>query len=60
MTDAVKNIYKAIDGEMGLILEVLGADPNVFVVSSVGLKPQWPAQGIERGDLLATGLSARA
>ncbi|MGB5296410.1 MAG: alkaline phosphatase family protein [Thermoanaerobaculia bacterium] len=46
MTAAVKNIYKAIDGEMGLILEALGADPNVFVVSSVGLKPQWPAQGL--------------
>ncbi len=46
LTDAVKNIYRAIDREMGLILEELGGDPNVFVVSSVGLKPQWPAQGL--------------
>jgi len=46
MGNAVKNIYQAIDREMGLIQGVLGADPNVFVVSSVGLKPQWPAQGL--------------
>jgi predicted AlkP superfamily phosphohydrolase/phosphomutase len=46
LTDAVKNIYGAIDSEMGRILEDLGGDPNVFVVSSVGLKPQWPAQGL--------------
>lgn len=46
LTDAVKSIYQAIDRELGLVLEELGGDPNVFVVSSVGLKPQWPAQGL--------------
>ena len=46
LTDAVKNLYQAIDRELGLVLEELGGDPNVFVVSSVGLKPQWPAQGL--------------
>ena len=46
LTDAVESIYRAIDAEMGLILEELGGNPNVFVVSSVGLKPQWPAQGL--------------
>lgn len=46
LAHAVRNIYQAIDNELGCLLDELGGDPNVFVVSSVGLKPQWPAQGL--------------
>lgn len=43
---ALRDLYAAIDREMGLLLGVLPAAANVFVVSSAGLQGQYPTLGV--------------
>lgn len=44
---AIREVYQAIDREMGLLLAQLPSNANVFVISSVGLADHYPT-----GDLL--------
>lgn len=42
LTNAIRNVYQAIDRQMGLILSQAPEEANVFIVSSVGIKEQYP------------------
>ncbi|MGD1904963.1 MAG: alkaline phosphatase family protein [Leptolyngbyaceae cyanobacterium] len=55
LRDGVKSIYQAIDKEIGLILQQLPAEANVFVVSPVGLFDQYPSGGLMADFLLKLG-----
>lgn len=46
LTDGIRDIYQAIDREIGLMLEQLPSDANIFIVSSVGLHDQYPTGGL--------------
>ena len=46
LTHAVRDIYAAIDREMGLLLAHGLADANVVVVSSVGMQDHYPMGGL--------------
>lgn len=46
LSDAIRNIYQAIDKELGLLLADASADANVFVVSNVGLQEDYPSRQI--------------
>lgn len=46
LTHGIRNIYQAIDRQIGLLLEQLPSEANIFVVSSVGLHDQYPAGGL--------------
>jgi predicted AlkP superfamily phosphohydrolase/phosphomutase len=41
LTNAIRDIYKAIDAEIGLILKQLD-NPNISIVSSVGIEDDFP------------------
>jgi predicted AlkP superfamily phosphohydrolase/phosphomutase len=55
LKDAIKNLYQAIDAEFGKILDRQPPNANVFVVSSVGMKSQWPAAGLSEAIPFALG-----
>lgn len=55
LTDAIKNLYQAIDKEFGEILDRQPSNANVFIVSSVGMKSQWPAAGLSEAIPFALG-----
>jgi predicted AlkP superfamily phosphohydrolase/phosphomutase len=42
LTHAIRDIYQAIDREMGLLLAQLPRESNVFIVSSVGIEDHYP------------------
>jgi predicted AlkP superfamily phosphohydrolase/phosphomutase len=46
LTDATRSIYEAIDREMGLLLEQLPPNANVFILSSLGLTDHYPTTGL--------------
>lgn len=46
LANAVKDLYRATDEVLGSILKGWPEQSPVFVVSSVGLKEQWPAAGL--------------
>ena len=46
LADGIRDVYKAIDRELGRTLEVLPPEANVFVVSSVGMDDDFPATGL--------------
>jgi predicted AlkP superfamily phosphohydrolase/phosphomutase len=46
LTDAIRDVYQAIDRELGLVLAELSPDANVFVVSSVGMEDDYPTTGL--------------
>ncbi|MBM4264464.1 MAG: hypothetical protein FJ145_23935 [Deltaproteobacteria bacterium] len=46
LTHAIRDIYQAIDREIGLMLAQLPADANVIVVSSVGMEDDYPTTGL--------------
>ena len=46
LTHAIRNIYHAIDREMGLLLAHVPSDANVSIVSSTGLEDRYPAAGL--------------
>ena len=43
---AIRDVYIAIDRELGLLLERLPDEANVLVVSSVGMEDDFPATGL--------------
>ncbi len=55
LTDAIKNLYQAIDAAFGEILALQPPDANVVLVSSVGMKSQWPAAGLSAAIPFALG-----
>ena len=46
LVDGIRDVYRAIDREAGLLLERLPPDANVVVVSSVGMADDYPATGL--------------
>ncbi|HYO45828.1 MAG TPA: hypothetical protein VEY33_03985, partial [Gemmatimonadota bacterium] len=42
LSGGVKAIYRAVDQELGRLLEVLSPEPDVFVISNVGLIEDYP------------------
>jgi predicted AlkP superfamily phosphohydrolase/phosphomutase len=60
LAHAVRDIYRAIDDVLGAILDLLPQEANVFVVSSVGMKEQWPAAGLNEEFCLRLGYQVPA
>ncbi len=46
LSDGIRNVYQAVDRQMGLLLEKLPPESNVFVVSSVGMEDSYPTDGL--------------
>lgn len=46
LEDAIREVYRAVDREVGALLEALSADANVVIVSSVGMRDHFPATGL--------------
>ncbi|HLE26392.1 MAG TPA: alkaline phosphatase family protein [Thermodesulfobacteriota bacterium] len=46
LTHAIRNVYKGIDREIGLLLKQLPNNSNVFTVSSVGMEDDYPTAGL--------------
>jgi predicted AlkP superfamily phosphohydrolase/phosphomutase len=46
LTHAIRDVYQAIDRQMGLILAKLPSDVNVVVASSVGMEDYYPTVGL--------------
>jgi predicted AlkP superfamily phosphohydrolase/phosphomutase len=46
LVDGIRDVYRAIDREAGLLLERLPPEANVAVVSSVGMADDYPATGL--------------
>jgi predicted AlkP superfamily phosphohydrolase/phosphomutase len=46
LKDGLRDLYEATDRGIGEILRQAGDDANVFVISSVGMKSQYPAAGL--------------
>ncbi|MEM9266824.1 MAG: alkaline phosphatase family protein [Cyanobacteria bacterium P01_F01_bin.13] len=58
LKQGLKSLYQAIDREIGLILQQLPDQANVFVVSPVGLHDQYPTGGLMDDFLLKLGYRA--
>ena len=43
---AIRDVYQAIDGELGLLLKQLPEELNVFVISLFGMKDLYPTSGL--------------
>jgi len=46
LTHAIRDVYQEIDRQMGLLLARLPSEANVFIVSSTGMKDQYPNNGL--------------
>lgn len=46
LTHGIRDIYQAIDRQMGLLLAQLPDNANTFVISSVGIRDQCPTGGL--------------
>ena len=46
LSTAIRNVYQAIDQEMGLLLKQLPDESNVFVISLFGMKDLYPTTGL--------------
>jgi predicted AlkP superfamily phosphohydrolase/phosphomutase len=46
LAEGIRRLYQATDEAMGGILRQIGDNANVFVISSVGMKRQYPAAGL--------------
>lgn len=44
LAGAIREVYRSIDRQMGLLLDELPAESNVFVVSNVGLQEDYPTR----------------
>jgi predicted AlkP superfamily phosphohydrolase/phosphomutase len=42
----LRDVYQAVDRQIGLLLEELPSDANVFIVSSVGMADDYPTTGL--------------
>lgn len=49
LTNAIRDVYQAIDREMGRLLGHVPKDANVIIVSSTGLEDRYPAAGLIEG-----------
>ncbi|MGH7807211.1 MAG: alkaline phosphatase family protein [Thermodesulfobacteriota bacterium] len=58
LTTAIRNIYGAIDREIGLILAGLPDESNVFIVSSVGMEDDYPTTGLAEAFMRQLGYQA--
>lgn len=58
LTHAIRDVYQAVDQEMGKLLDELPEDANVFVVSSVGMKDDYPITGFTEAFLRKLGYQA--
>jgi predicted AlkP superfamily phosphohydrolase/phosphomutase len=43
---AIREVYSAIDRQIGILLAQLPSESNVFVLSAYGMKPQYPTSGL--------------
>lgn len=57
LTNAIRDLYAAIDREVGHLLDAVG-NANVVVLSSVGIRDQYPMTGISETLLRALGYQA--
>lgn len=55
LVDGIRDVYRAIDREVGRLLERLPSESNVFVVSSVGMEDDFPANGLIEAFCLGFG-----
>lgn len=46
LEDAIREVYQAVDAEVGALLESLSAEANVVIVGSVGMRDDFPATGL--------------
>nr|MBA2451181.1 alkaline phosphatase family protein [Chloroflexota bacterium] len=46
LAHAIRDVYQAIDRQLGLLLATLSPRANVFVVSSVGMEDHYPTGGL--------------
>ena len=46
LSHTIRNVYQAVDREMGRLLAQLPAEANVFIVSSVGMEDGFPTSGL--------------
>lgn len=46
LTHAIRDVYRAIDREIGLLLAKLPRESNIFIVSSVGMEDDYPTTGL--------------
>jgi len=46
LSDAIRDVYQAIDREMGLLLKQLPDKANIFIISLFGMKDQYPTTGL--------------
>lgn len=46
LTNAIRDIYQAIDRQFGLILEQFPSNANVFILSSSGMEDHYPSIGL--------------
>lgn len=46
LTPAIRDVYQAIDREIGLILAQMPRKSNIFIVSSVGMEDDYPTTGL--------------
>ena len=55
LKEGVRSLYQAIDREIGLIVQQLPENANVFVLSPLGLQDQYPTGGLMADFLLKLG-----
>jgi len=46
LSTAIRDVYQAIDGQMGLLLKQLPDESNVFIISLFGMKDLYPTTGL--------------
>lgn len=58
LTHAIRDVYRAIDRELGQLLEQLPSEANVVIVSSVGMVDDYPVTGLTEAFLRQLGYQA--
>lgn len=58
LTHAIREVYRAIDREMGLLLPQLPNNSNIVIVSSVGMEDDYPITGLTEAFLRQLGYQA--
>jgi predicted AlkP superfamily phosphohydrolase/phosphomutase len=58
LNTAIRNVYSAIDREIGLILAELPGESNAFIVSSVGMEDDYPTTGLTEAFMRQLGYQA--
>jgi predicted AlkP superfamily phosphohydrolase/phosphomutase len=46
LSGGIRDVYRAVDRELGLVLDLLPPEARVFVVSSVGMEDDFPITGL--------------